>query len=104
MEINNVIALIVLVLAVAGSLFSVYCVLSAKIDRVYERIDEDRQQYHKRFVSQEVYAQGLDHTKEMCQQKQEHFSLLITQQLEGMTKELNRLTSQVEKLLATKGE
>lgn len=91
MDLATVIALVTLVLAVAGSLFAVYLNLSAKIDRTYIRMDENKEQYYDDFLLKSSHEEALKYTKELHDQKHDGLQTLVKEKLENLANEVKQL-------------
>lgn len=98
MELTNVIALIVLVLGVAGSLFAVYLNLSSKIDRTYERLDENKEQYYDDFILKTTHEESIHHVKELHEQRHAGLEKLVAEKLDNLTKEIKSLKEVISEM------
>lgn len=91
MELANVFALIGIILGVAGSLFIIYMNLSSKIDRIYVRIDENKEQYYREFVRKESHVIAIENLKELYEQKHDGLENLVKEKLDNLANEIKQL-------------
>lgn len=109
MDLANVIALISLLVVITGMIIAGWINLSAKNDatnaatsekiaRLYQRLDENKEQFYKAFVEKEVHAQSLIYTQNMYQQKHDGLNDLVKEKLDNLAQKIEDQSRQIESL------
>ena len=93
MDFATVISLIGLILVVAGGLFGVYMNLSGKIDRIYERMDENKEQYYDDFLLKASHEESMRYIKDLYQEKHDG----IEKKLDDVAREIMTLKDYIIK-------
>lgn len=62
-----------------------------KVARIYERMDENKEQYYKDFVTQKVYEAHKEASKENIDQRFQSLVLLFNEKIESLRTEIRGL-------------
>lgn len=100
MDLANVFALLGLLAVGIGGVTGAWLNLSSKIDRCYDRMDENKEQYYNSFVEKDSYGEGLKHLKEMFDQKHNGLENIVKERLDNLASKIDEQSTQI-RLLST---
>lgn len=93
-----IVAIISVLLTVLGGLFGVYTTLSNKIERSYDRMDENKEEYYQKFLLKEVHDESKKNLTDNFDQKFLSQMKLFETHLTYVVGELKGLKQHIDKM------
>lgn len=97
MGIETVFSLVGLLILVGSSLFGVFLNLSAKIDRSYERMDENKEQFYDDFLLITTHETSVKYVKDLYEEKHAGLETLLKERLDNLANEIKQLREIISK-------
>lgn len=85
------------VIALLTGCWAIFKYFDFKLNRVYERMDENKKEYYKEFILKEVYDAEMKARKEIIDTRFEQVVLLFNEKIESLRNEIRALIIQRNK-------
>lgn len=81
-----------------GGCWAIFKYFEAKLNSVYRRLDENKEQFYHDFVTQKAYDAEMKARKESIDDRFSGIVLLFTEKIDGVKTDISRVLNRIEKM------